>query len=75
MARRWEDELGNITERIAAEKDLEPNVTSYLEDPVEEVQEFGYICENIEIEEEGNAENDKDKQQQQNIQKTMQQST
>ena len=56
------NELGNITKRIAAEKDLECNVTSYLEDPVEEVQEFEYICENIEIEEEGNADNDGNEQ-------------
>ena len=75
LARRWEDELGNIKERISAEKDLERDVTSYLEDPVEEVQEFEYICENIEMEEEGNADNDGNKQQQQNIQRTMQQST
>ena len=75
LARRWEDELGNITERIAAEKDLEHGVTSYLEDPVEEVQEFEYICENIEMEEEGNADNNGNKQQQQNIQQTVQQST
>ncbi len=75
LARRWEDDLGNIIERIAAEKDLEHNVTFYLEDPVEEVQEFEYICENIEMEEEGNSDNDGDKQQQQNIQQTMQQST
>jgi len=73
--RRWEDDLGNITERISAEKDLERDATSYLEDPVEEVQEFEYICENIEMEEEGNADNDGAKQQQQNIQRTMQQST
>ena len=46
------NELGNITERgIAAENDLERAVTSFLEDPVNEVQEFEYICENIEIEE------------------------
>ena len=45
------NELGNSTERIAAENDLERAVTSFLEDPVEEVQEFEYICENIEIEE------------------------
>ena len=45
------NELGNITERIAAENDLERAVTSFLEDPVKEVQEFEYICENIEIEE------------------------
>jgi hypothetical protein len=45
------NELGNITERIAAENDLERAVASFLEDPVEEVQEFEYICENIEIEE------------------------
>ncbi len=51
MARRWEDELGNITERIAAENDLECTVTSILEDPVDKVQEFEYIFENIEIEE------------------------
>ena len=45
------NELGNITERIAAENDLECAVTSFLEDPVDEIQEFEYICENIEIEE------------------------
>ena len=69
MARRWEDELGNIKERISAEKDLERDVTSYLEDPVEEVQEFEYICENIEMEEEGGANNDGNKQQQQTYNK------
>ena len=62
MARRWENKLGNITERISAEKDLECNVASYLEDPVEEVQKFEYICENIEIEEEGNTDNDGNEQ-------------
>ena len=51
LARRWVNELGNITERIVAENDLEQAVTSFLEDPVKEVQEFEYICENIEIEE------------------------
>jgi hypothetical protein len=43
---RWENELprlGNITERISAENNLERNVASYLEDPAEEVQEFEYI--------------------------------
>ena len=65
------NELGNITERIDAEKDLECNVTSYLEDPVEEVKEFESFCLNIEIEEEGNADNDGKKQQKQNIQRTM----
>ena len=51
LATRWENELGNITERIAAKNGLERNGASFLEDPVKEVQEFEYICENIEIEE------------------------
>ena len=34
------NELGNITERTAAENDLEHTVTSFLEDPVKEVQTF-----------------------------------
>jgi hypothetical protein len=50
----WDNELDNIQEKIAAENDLECDDSSKMEDPVEEVQEFEYICENIAMEEEGN---------------------
>ena len=59
-----------MTERIAAENNLEHAVTSFLEDPVDGVQEFEYICENIEIEEKGNADNDNNKHWQQSIQQS-----
>ena len=58
MARIWENKQGNITEKIAAEKVLERNVSSNLEVRVEEVQEFERTCENIEIEEERNSDKD-----------------
>ena len=41
---------------------LERADASFLEDPVKEVQEFEYICENIEIEEQGKADNNDDEQ-------------
>jgi hypothetical protein len=57
---RWDNELDNIQERIAAANNLEHNDASILEDPVKEVQEFEYICENIAVEEEGKNTDNKD---------------
>jgi hypothetical protein len=48
----WDVELDNIQEQIAAANNAEHEDASNMEDPVEEVQEFEYILENVAMDEE-----------------------
>jgi hypothetical protein len=46
----WDDEQGNLKALIASQKELEIAATCNLEDPVDEIQEFEYLVENVEVE-------------------------
>jgi len=54
----WDDEVDNITAKIAAENAMELLAALNMEDPVEEVTELDYLLENIEGGEEGKADDD-----------------
>ena len=49
----WDDEVDNITAKIASENAMEVLAALNMEDPVEEVTELDYLLENIEGVEEG----------------------
>ena len=54
----WDNEVENITTKIASENAKEVLAALNMEDPVEEVTELEYLLENIDGGEEGKADDD-----------------